>query len=180
MRNGIEADATAIRFGIEWQAVKARGVYRLQYADNGVGMSRDDLRDYMSTLGAGSKVVGGPHDNYALGCRMTLLPWNPEGVVVISVVEGVANMVKLKYDASANAGAGEYVLEEIEWVDENGEEHISTVYPPYFDDDEGIDWDATIPDFITKEGHGTTFIMLGRNPNEDTLDGDTERRESLR
>jgi hypothetical protein len=180
MRNGVEADAAEIRFGIEWNAVKARGVYRLQYADNGIGMSHDDLRDYMGTLGEGSKLVGGPHDNYALGCRMTLLPWNSEGVVVISVVDGVANMVKLKYDASMNGGAGEYVLEEIEWGDEDGNDHISTVYPPYFDDDEDIDWAATVPDFITKEGHGTTFILIGRNPNDDTLDGDTERGESLR
>ena len=37
-------------------------------------MSRDDLQTYMKTLGKGSKIVGGPHDNYAIGCRMTLLP----------------------------------------------------------------------------------------------------------
>lgn len=34
-RNGIEADATIIQFGPEWQGVAATGTYRMQYADNG-------------------------------------------------------------------------------------------------------------------------------------------------
>jgi hypothetical protein len=96
VRNGVEAQARTIEFGVEWEAVKARRVYRLQYADDGMGMSHDDLRDYMRTLSKGSKMVGGPHDNYAMGCRMTLLPWNPTGVVVISQQEGEEPfMVKL-------------------------------------------------------------------------------------
>ena len=55
----------------------------------------------------GGKVVGGPHDNYALGSRMTLLPWNPNGVVVISLVDGEANMVKMMFDPDAADGEGE-------------------------------------------------------------------------
>jgi hypothetical protein len=180
VRNGIEADAHLIQIGVEWQAVRAHGVYRLQYADDGCGMSRDDLRTYMSTLGKGSKIVGGPHDNYAIGCRMTLLPWNPDGVVVISTVDGEANMVKMKYDPAAGDGAGEYVLEEIEWEDEVGETHRSTVYPPYPDPDLDIDWAETIPEFMDQAGHGTTFIMLGRSEAEDTFNGDMERDEDAR
>lgn len=179
-RNGIEAEATRIHFGVEWQGVQATGVYRLQYSDNGVGMPRKELRQYMATLGKGGKVVGGPHDNYALGSRMTLLPWNPEGVVVISMVDGVAHMVKMKYDPDAADGEGEYVLEEVDWVDEAGVESIGTVYPPYVDPDLEIDWNLTIPDFITEAGHGTTFILLGKGPNDDTFHGDPERQESFR
>ena len=36
--NAIEAEASRILFGIEWQGVEARGVYRRYVADNGVGM----------------------------------------------------------------------------------------------------------------------------------------------
>jgi hypothetical protein len=180
VRNGIEADAHLIQIGVEWRAVEARGVYRLQYADDGYGMSRDDLRTYMSTLGEGSKIVGGPHDNYAIGCRMTLLPWNLEGVVVISVADGDTNMVKMKYDPDSSDGAGEYVLEEVEWLDESGEPRLSTVYPPYVDEDLGIDWAETIPDFITQVGQGTTFILLGRSEAEDTFNGDVDRDENVR
>ena len=179
-RNGLEANATMIQFGPEWEGVKATGTYRMQYADDGHGMTKDELRDYMRTLGKGGKIVGGPHDNYALGSRMTLLPWNPEGVVVISVVDGEASMVKMMFDPEAAGGEGEYVLEEIEWDDPDGESGLATVYPPYYDEDLNIDWAATIPDFIKAAGHGTTFTLLGRNPTDNTIDGDPERRESHR
>jgi len=177
-RNGIEANAATIQFGVEWRGVESTGTYRLQYADDGDGMTREQLRDYMGTLGRGSKVVGGAHDNYALGSRMTLLPWNAEGVVVISVRDGDTNMVKMMYDPEASNGEGAYVLEEIEWVED---EYLgkSTVYPPYDDDVLKINWADAIPDVITNAGHGTTFVLLGRNPNDDTIDGDSARAESL-
>lgn len=178
-RNGIEADATIIQFGPEWQGVAATGTYRMHYADNGHGMTKDDLRTYMLTLGKGGKIVGGPHDNYALGSRMTLLPWNPEGVVVISMVDGEANMVKMMFDPEAADGDGEYVLEEVTWS-EDGEQGMATVYPPYVDADLGFDWMDTIPDFIKQAGHGTTFTLLGRTLNENTIDGDPERGERHR
>ncbi|GAB3795056.1 hypothetical protein GCM10028798_03140 [Humibacter antri] len=179
-RNGIEADAKTIRFGVEWCGVEATGTYRMQYSDDGHGMTKDELRSYMSTLGRGGKIVGGAHDNYALGSRMTLLPWNPYGVVVISVVNGIAWMVKMMFDADAADGEGEYVLEEIEWTDDQGSGDRATVYPTYHDPELGFDWAETIPDFITKAGHGTTFILLGRHAADDTFDGDAERNERHR
>lgn len=179
-RNGLEAEATIIQFGPEWEGVKATDTYRMQYADNGCGMTKDDLRDYMRTLGKGGKIVGGPHDNYALGSRMTLLPWNPEGVVVISMVDGEAYMVKMMFDAGAANGEGEYVLEEVEWEEEDGADGMATVYPPYVDPELKIDWSETIPDFIREAGHGTTFTLLGRTATDNTIDGDPERGETHR
>lgn len=178
-RNGIEANATSIRFGVEWEGVKATGTYRMQYSDDGCGMTKDELRDYMVTLGKGGKVVGGPHDNYGLGSRMTLLPWNPCGVVVISMRDCETHMVKLMFDPDADNGEGEYVLEEIAWQDD-GQQGLATVYPPYYDDDLSFDWAETIPDFIKKAGHGTTFVLLGRSITDNTIDGDPERSERHR
>lgn len=178
-RNGVEADADYIWMGPEWTCVEARGIYRFQYADNGVGMDRAHLLEYMQTIGKGGKIVGGAHDNYGLGSRMTLVPWNPAGVVVISVVDGEAWMVKIMYDPDANDGDGDYVLDEVEWVEEDGTEGRSTVYPPYIDDD-GVNWMETIPQFIWEAGHGTTFTLLGATGNEDTINGDPEKSESLR
>ena len=40
VRNGIEADAHLIQIGVEWQAVRAHGVYRLQYARTMAGACR--------------------------------------------------------------------------------------------------------------------------------------------
>lgn len=110
---------------------------------------------------------------------MTLLPWNPEGVVVISMVDGVAHMVKMMFDPEAADGDGEYVLEEVSWSDD-GEQGMATVYPPYEDPVLGFDWMDAIPDFIKQAGHGTTFTLLGRNITENTIDGDPERGERHR
>lgn len=179
-RNGIEANASTIRFGVEWEGVKATGTYRLQYADDGHGMTKDDLRDYMLTLGRGGKVVGGPHDHYALGSRMTLLPWNPHGVVVISMTDGEPYMVKMMFDRTAADGDGEYVLQEVAWAEEDGKEGLATVYPPYDDRDLGFDWADTLPDFVKKATHGTTFTLLGKTPSDHTIEGDPDRLERHR
>ena len=36
-KNAVEANATKIEFGIEWQAVEQLGIYRRVVADNGCG-----------------------------------------------------------------------------------------------------------------------------------------------
>src|SRR5215469_7568819 len=41
--NAIEAGATKIEFGVEWQAVATKGVYRRMIADNGKGMSPEEI-----------------------------------------------------------------------------------------------------------------------------------------
>ena len=179
-KNGLEHGADRIEFGPEWQGVRATGVYRLLFADNGCGMSRDELRGYMRNLGEGGKQVGGPHDNYAMGSRLSLLPWNPLGVVVISLKDEVTSMVKLRFDAYAKDGEGEYVLEEVEI--ETGPSSIirSTVYEPYYDDDLGFDWAEVLPDFVRDAGHGTAFVLLGKSDTEHTVMGDVAKAESQR
>jgi len=69
--------------------------------------------------------------------------------------------------------------QEIIWEDDDGEQHISTVYPTN-EDEEGFHWADAIPELITKAGHGTTFIMLGDDSSADTMDGDSDRDESIR
>jgi hypothetical protein len=179
-KNGIEHGATQIEFGPEWQGVASSNVYRLRYADNGSGMSREDLRGYMRNLGEGGKQVGGPHDNYAMGSRLSLLPWNPLGVVVLSLKDGVTSMVKLMFDMYKREGEGEYVLEEVEIESENGDLVRSTVYGPYPDDELGFDWEDVIPDFVREVGHGTVFVLLGKSVNENTVMGDVTKAESQR
>ena len=51
LKNSLEANATKVDFGIEWQAVEKLGVYRRTVVDNGIGMKRDELLRFFSTLG---------------------------------------------------------------------------------------------------------------------------------
>src|SRR5262245_2268800 len=66
LKNSLEAHATRIEFGVEWQAVEKFGAYRRTIADDGDGMNGEELYRFFSTLGEGGKKVGGLHDNFGL------------------------------------------------------------------------------------------------------------------
>src|SRR5215472_11631187 len=70
LKNSLEAGATKVEFGIEWQAVAKWGVYRRTVADNGCGMNADELLKFFKTLGAGAKPIGGVHDNFGVGAKI--------------------------------------------------------------------------------------------------------------
>lgn len=180
--NADEAGAHNIHFGIEWQGVENLGVYRRYVADDGTGMSERELDEFMRTYGGGGKPIGAEHENFGIGAKVTLLPWNREGVVVISYKEGVASMIRLAYDDDANE-YGAYV-----WITENeyGDPEQSVVISP---EDFGIaDWGIVdfgaiwkqVPfwaDWSAPPEHGTIVMLIGNSPLEDTILGDPDRPE---
>src|ERR671912_2576760 len=106
LKNSLEANATKIEFGIEWQAVEKLGTYRRTVIDDGLGMDREELLKFFSTLGEGAKKIGGIHDNFGVGAKIAALPWNPEGVVVISYKAGIGSMIWMVLDEDS----GDYEL----------------------------------------------------------------------
>ncbi len=171
-KNAEEAGASQIEFGIEWQAVENLGVYRRLIADNGRGMSPEELVEFFNTFGGGGKPIGGLHENYGVGSKTSLLPWNHAGMIVVSYLEGEAAMIEVQRDAST----GEYGLRLQNVIDEeSGEESLDEVYEPYDDPDRGCDWSALKPDWIAD--HGTVIVLLGNDSNEDTALGDRGRSE---
>src|SRR5262249_11168498 len=110
LKNSLEADATKVVFGIEWQAVEKLGVYRRTVMDDGCGMDRDELRRFFSTRGEGAKKIGGIHENFGVGAKIASLPWNPEGVVIISYKAGQAAMIWIMLEPES----GDYELVEFD------------------------------------------------------------------
>ncbi len=94
LTNSRDAGAARVEFGIEWQAVSKFGAYRRTVADNGCGMDRHELVRFFSTLGAGDKRIGGIHDDFGVGAKIATLPWNLEGVVVLSYKGGYASIIQ--------------------------------------------------------------------------------------
>lgn len=86
-KNAVEAGATRIEFGAEWQAVEKLGVYRLAIADNGKGMSYEEIETYLNTFGGGGKPIGDAHENFGIGSKTSVLPWNHYGFVILSWTE---------------------------------------------------------------------------------------------
>jgi hypothetical protein len=168
--NSIEANATKIEFGIEWQAVEEKGVYRRFIADNGDGMTPEELVEFFNVWGGGGKPIGGLHENFGIGAKSSLLPWNRHGLVVISWVDGEAAMIWVTTDPAT----GEYGLRNFEAEDpDTGDMQIVEVVTPFNDAEHGCDWGAVRPDWL--EDHGTVVVLLGDNENSDTVLGDPSR-----
>src|SRR5262245_44625495 len=149
LKNSIEAGAKRVEFGIEWQSVEKSGVYRRTIIDDGSGMDEKELWTFFSTLGAGARKIGGIHDNFGVGAKIASLPWNPEGLIVISYKGGKASMIWIMLDDES----GDYHLTEFKTP--KSAPHV-VVEPQIIDD---IDWAAIKPSWITD--HGTIIVLLG-------------------
>ncbi len=171
LANAIEAGATRVEFGIEWQAVENKEVYRRLIADNGCGMTADQLVEFFNTFGGGGKPIGGAHENFGVGSKTSLLPWNTYGMVVISWVDGDASMIWV----ARNPETGEYGLKLERCQSPNGAESLDGVYDPYDDPEHGCDWATVKPSWI--KDHGTVIVLLGNSHKEDTVLGDPTRDE---
>jgi hypothetical protein len=173
LMNALEAGATRVEFGVEWQAVENKQVYRRMIADDGKGMTPDQLQAFFRTFGGGGKPIGGVHENYGVGSKTSLLPWNPAGIVVISWVDGEAAMIWLHRHPTT----GEYGLRVFPAIDdETGEERKGCVVTPFLDDEHGCDWSKVKPDWI--QDHGTVIVLLGETPESSTILGDPDRAEN--
>jgi hypothetical protein len=168
--NSGEAGAQRVEFGIEWQAVEELGVYRRLIADDGIGMTADELVGFFNVWGGGGKPIGGLHENFGIGAKSSLLPWNRHGLVVISWYEGEAAMIWVMTDPDT----GEFGLRNfVAFDDDTGTEQIVDVVTPFVDDGHGCDWAAVKPEWI--EDHGTVIVLLGDDPNQNTVLGDPYR-----
>jgi hypothetical protein len=167
LKNSLEAGATKIEFGIEWQAVERDGVYRRIISDNGSGMTREELLSFFSTLGEGAKRIGGVHDNFGVGAKIASLPWNAEGVVVISYKAGRPSMIRIQLD---DDGA-EYEL--CEFRSDKGATYA--INPVEVDWGEDVNWSAVTPPWARE--HGTTIVLLGSEEAPDTVLGNPKAGE---
>ena len=169
--NAREAGATRVEFGIEWQAVESKGVYRRMIADNGKGMTSDELEKFFNEYGGGGKTIGPLLENFGVGAKTSLLPWNRYGVVVISWVGGEAAMIWIEYDQDTN----DYGLKVEEVERDDGSIGYEAVVDPYDDPIHGVDWANVKPDWIGD--NGTVIVLLGNDPETDTVLGDPNREE---
>jgi Histidine kinase-, DNA gyrase B-, and HSP90-like ATPase len=167
VKNSIEAGAKKVEFGIEWQAVERHGIYRRIIADNGTGMTREELLSFFSTLGDGAKRIGGVHDNFGVGAKIASLPWNPEGVVVISYKDCRPSMIYIQLD---DDGA-EYELREFR--SEKGLSHV--INPAEVDWGDDVNWGTVSPPWARE--CGTTIVLLGTEQTPDTVLGNPKAGE---
>jgi hypothetical protein len=172
--NAIEAKASRILFGVDWQGVEASGVYRRYIADDGCGMDPLELEAFFNTYGGSGKPIGGVHQNFGIGAKTTLLPWNQHGVIVVSWKNGEGSMIWIRKDSKS----GEYGLRRWTVADDDGYPTDALVIEPYEDEELGINFGTIGPDWIRETGSGTVVLLLGNTGTEDTVTGAPGRDEA--
>lgn len=173
-----EAGATKILIDVERESYATHGLLRLQIEDNGCGIKPDDVDKFLNTFGGGGKPIGDEHDNFGVGVKSATLPWNNDGVVVRSLVDGELSISVLVFDEATNEiGLIHLPLDTQDDVDQDtdydttivvDESDIPTTEWVWQD----IDWIGSFPEWIIKEGHGTVLTFLGTAANPDTFFGD--------
>jgi hypothetical protein len=169
LTNAIEAGASRVQFGIEWEAVKKLGKYRRTIVDDGAGMDRGELLRFFSTLGEGAKKIGGVHENFGVGAKIASLPWNPTGVVVVSYKGGKGSMLRIVL----NQGTGEYEL--VDWHLEGGAATCVVDPAEVQWSSEDVDWSALRPSWL--KSHGTIVVLLGSERAPHTVLGNPAAEE---
>lgn len=165
VQNALEATATQVEIGPEWQAAERSGVWRFMIADNGRGMTPEQLEAYLGSFGAGGRSIGGLHENFGIGSKTSTLPWNYRGVVILSYTTECPGgaMLWLEYDAQSN----QYGMKEL--TDDG--DVVATPFDGTDDPDVlGIDWSTVAPEWV-REKQGTVVVLLGNTGRENTLWG---------
>lgn len=156
--NAIEANATRIHYGVDWNGVSATGVYRRVIADNGKGMDAAELVEFFLTIGGTSKAIGGAHENYGIGAKVSLLPWNTAGLIVASWKNGEGNAIWMRADAETK----QYGLRNVEF-----EGATVDVWETTFDPDLGFDLEDLREDWMGDQG--TVLLLLGDRLDQHTI-----------
>jgi hypothetical protein len=158
VKNSIESGATTIKIGPDQIGLQDTNysVYRYTIADNGCGMTGEELVRFFNKLSSSGKLMD-DQGNFGMGAKISLLPWNHAGIVVMSWKGGIGAMVKVVRDPYTQ----NYALE------------------PWRLDDDDVFADCTdAPEAYKPEWlgeNGTVLLCLGNSLDENTYAGPTER-----
>lgn len=138
-----------IRWDVDWDHLKRTGQYKLSVVDNGDGMSREQMDDYLNSLAVqGANQTQGISENFGVGAKITALHRNSFGLVYQSWREGKGAMVKLHRD------------------DKEGVYGLAS-----FDLADGPDWTPRIKETFKPRGisaNGTKVTLLGTSEENNT------------
>lgn len=193
VQNGLEAGATKIQLGIHWPSAATDWSvadvpddypynirpqrYRMVYYDNGCGMG-DEMLDYMAgllDLSSKNQSAGDLHGNFAMGVRVSTLPWNKAGVIVASWTREFPDgkLMWLRFVPEKSDALGYYEAATLRW-EEDGKTLSNEVAPADLFDEfvsDRPDWLGKRDSETGEIGTGTMFLFLGNTGQEHTFLG---------
>lgn len=154
-QNAIEAlqslpEATGqVIWDVDWVTYDLTGIYKLCITDTGVGMTGDEMIQYINQLSSSvhEQTLEG---NFGVGAKIAAATRNHAGLVYLSWSEGVGSMIHLWRDPAT----GQYGLKQMERPD-GSFGHWGRVE------------DAVKPQAIAE--HGTKVVLLGNDDNQNTM-----------
>jgi hypothetical protein len=96
---------------VDWHLVKETGNYKLQIADNGVGMSGPDMERYINSLSSSGSEQG-LSQNFGVGAKIAAGRENPHGLIYRSWVDGKGVLVQFWRDPKDGYGLRQIQLGE--------------------------------------------------------------------
>jgi len=180
--NSAQANADFVKFGTEWEAVRELDVHRRIVMDNGVGIPRAQMLEFLNRFGGSGQTVGATEGNFGIGAKTSSLRWNRHGMVIISRHDGEESMLWLHYKPEDNS----YGARELDIDNASGLPGLVVPLDEfeefYVDDD--IDWTKVFPKSTKdREGKtvsfdtGTAIVFLGDDGTQHTVLGDPNREE---
>ena len=139
---------------VDWNRHDLTGVYKLACIDTGIGMTGDEMLQYINMLSSSTHVQS--HEaNYGVGAKVAAATRNHAGLIYLSWKDGVGAMIHLWRDPDT----GQYGLRQFQRPDGS--------YGHYLKIEDSIK-----PEQI--EDHGTMVILLGNDMDESTMDAPKE------
>lgn len=174
--NSLQAKATWVQFGIVRPIAEKYGVAKRCVSDNGIGMTQEQLMDFMTSFGGGGRPIEGGQ-NFGQGIKSSTYPWNTFGIIVVSWSKDSpeGNLIWIHQDPISN----NWELKGFDALDEDGDEieervlDLADYDADVITDMVGFDVDALRTVEMTKSG--TVFIFLGDSMERDTANGDFKR-----
>jgi hypothetical protein len=134
---------------VEWSKQTLTEVYKLCVIDNGVGMTGEEMMQYINALSSSVNVLSST-GNYGVGAKIAAAPKNRTGLIYFSWKDGIGYMIHLWRDPHT----GNYGLRQLDLPDGG------VGFWAYVQDD-------VKPALIDK--HGTMVVLLGNEVSADTM-----------
>jgi len=183
MVNSHQAGAKEIKFTTEWVGAKEQGIHRRVVVDDGRGMTGEELVNFFNSWGNSGQQIGGTFGNFGIGAKLSLLPWNKYGLIVISRSEltpDETNMIWLFFQEGTDKHEPRFGVRLLNQSVTEAPDMVDTINLDEWEDYpatplNGLDMVSVAKSALGTRPHGTAVLMLGGSPDEHTIKGDPTR-----
>jgi hypothetical protein len=172
LRNALQVLAKNVKFGVVITDEKEPRLIRY-VVDDGPGLDPLDLEAYFLKFGVGAGSHGGMATKFGIGSRVSTLPWNENGVVIVSKHASMEHpfLIRMFYNTKHKDGPRFEVQEH--FIPGKGSHHVVAAEWYHTVIDPSIKWHELI-----ESETGFAVVLMGNEDSPHTaMTGDSDRPE---